>query len=168
MQPDPSNVAHLDMATDFPDQGLDLRDRLKVGNYMNDTYKAAPFDNEGPYDMQVVFFEYLFDDTPLASGAKITFNMYYGAATNLNEAKSAIRAVGADAYAFLKTPVDGKCVDDDVTDVCIMAFGGASTIPGPPTLMPSPVPTSHPTEVPTSHPTESPTTDTSFWIRKRN
>ena len=55
IQPDPSNVAHLDMATNFPDQGLYLEDRLKVGNYMNYTYKAAPFDNEGPYDMQVVF-----------------------------------------------------------------------------------------------------------------
>lgn len=83
----------------------------------------------------------LFDFTfgGLATGASLTFVIYYGGAANEAEARAALAAVGAEAYSFGQTSTDPT---GGTPNTFIFAFGnvGGSAIFEPPAQPPVDVP----------------------------
>ena len=101
IQPDPSDVDFLESADSNGFQSSDP--------YANDPWTAAPFTNFGPLDHGATF-NFKFD--PIEPGKSFTFNIYYGAAANQEEAVSAVANVAAEAYSFGKPNVNGVCGGD--------------------------------------------------------
>ena len=79
------------------------------------------FDQLGPADHGSVF-DFAFGD--LASGASRTFNIFYGAASNLAEALSSIAALSPDLYSIGQSTASGNPADD--APAYLFAFKGVS------------------------------------------
>lgn len=114
IQPDPSNVAHLNKATNSGDV-YELNPAIPLKT--RKPFTSAPFVDSGPADLGANFD---FSFGSLDPGMSKTFNMYYGAAPNQNVAKGAILSVKAEVYAFVTPSKGDQCAA--APNVFIMAF----------------------------------------------
>jgi hypothetical protein len=64
---------------------------------------TAPFTDFGPYD-HGANFDFKFN--PLLCGESFSFNIYYGAGANKDEAVNAIVSIAAEMYSFGKPNVN--------------------------------------------------------------
>jgi hypothetical protein len=85
IQPDPSTVQFLESA--------DSNGFTDSNPYVNTPWTAAPFTDLGPTD-HGANFNFKFD--PLPPGGTFSFNIYYGAAANQEEALHAVFSVDAE------------------------------------------------------------------------
>ena len=85
----------------------------------------APIVDDGPGSMGTIFD---FGFRSLEAGESISFNMYYGAASNQELAERAAGSVDAEVFAFAKPSVDDyTCTDTPNT--FIVAFNGVGGSP---------------------------------------
>ena len=167
--PDTFAARHFDGATSYSRQSLNLNNTLLSGNIDGFYYGAAPFDSIYPSD-QGAAFDFLFDDVPLAPGQNITFNMYYGAASDSAQAERALRAVRSQVYALARgSNAPNQCTD--ASTVFIMAFNGVGGYPLEFNLFPTTVPSAQPSDFASSAPSTEPSAQPSHrssLLRRRH
>jgi hypothetical protein len=105
------------------DNGFASSNPLVDAGYLSGATVNVDFVKNGAADHGSVF-DFAFGD--LAAGESRSFNIYYGAADNLANAKKALDTIHADVYSLGQSSGPGGANDDEPT--FIFAFGGVGTV----------------------------------------